>query len=326
MAKYAIGIDLGGTNIKAGLVDENYKILAESSIPTLVTRPVEAIINDMMLQIVGLTASYPAPQNDIVGIGIGSPGIIDSEKGTVIYSNNFNWKNVPLKGLIEQRTMYKVAITNDANAAALGEVAAGTGRNYRNAIVLTLGTGVGSGIILNGKIFDGCNLGGSEFGHTTLISGGEECTCGRKGCVEAYVSATALIREGRKAMEANPDSMLKKMSDANGGNLDPKMIFDAANQKDPAAAKIVEEYIMHLGDAIVNAINLFRPDIVLLGGGVCNQGNALTIPLNAYVRKHCFGGDKAFIPPIGIAQLDNHAGIIGGAALAFSTLNAPSWF
>lgn len=313
--KYKVGIDLGGTNINAGIVDENYQILREKSIPTLVGRPADEIIADMaalvseLIQTQGLDLSY------VTGVGIGSPGMIDAEQGIVRYSNNFNWENIPLAGKMQSLLSLPVAVSNDANCAALGELKAGAARSLQNAILITLGTGVGGGIIINGRIFEGGHAGGAELGHTMLIAGGKPCTCGRQGCVEAYVSATALIRDTREAAAADLDSVIHELCGHDLNRVNGKTAFDAALLLDKTGKKVVDRYITHLGDAIADYVNIFRPDIVLLSGGVCNQGAVLTEPLNEYIRSACFSGDKAFIPPVKCAELGNSAGVIGAAAL-----------
>lgn len=312
---YRIGIDLGGTNMKAGLVNESYDILYEDSLETRVNRPYEDIIRDMANLAELLIAKSGVPRDQFTGIGVGSPGMVDAAAGLVRYSNNFNWQGIPLVDLLKEYTLLPVAISNDANCAALGEQVAGAAKNHQNVFLITLGTGVGSGIIIDGKIFEGGHAGGAEFGHTMLIAGGEKCTCGRHGCIEAYVSATALIRETRRAWERHPNSLIGSLCNNDASAINGKTVFDAALENDPVAVNVLWQYITHLGDAITDAVNIFRPDIVLLSGGICNQGRTLTDPLNEYIRTQCFSTDKAYIPQVATATLDNHAGIIGAAAL-----------
>ena len=312
---YKIGIDLGGTNIKAGIVDAQYNILDEASVKTLAHRPYMEVIDDMANLVLSLIQKNNIPMEDIEGVGIGSPGLIDAANGIVAYSNNFNWENVPLCKELEKRLQKRTAISNDANCAALGEQKAGAAKDCKNVIMITLGTGVGGGIIIDGHIFEGGHAGGAELGHTMLIANGEPCTCGRKGCIEAYVSATALIRDTRRAATKNPSSIIHTLCNHNLDSINGKTVFDAALQNDATALTVKDNYIGYLGEAICDYINVFRPDVVLLSGGVCNQGEALTQPLNEYIKSRCFGTDKAFIPPVRIATLGNHAGTIGAAAL-----------
>lgn len=312
---YRAGIDLGGTNIKAGIVDEQQHIIAEASVPTMVERPYPEIIRDMAELVKRLLRECSIEESQLKSIGIGSPGTIDAKQGIVFYSNNFGWENIPLAEQLKTYFSCPIAVSNDANCAALGEVKAGAAQNAKNAILLTLGTGVGGGIILDGKVFEGAHAGGAELGHTSLIYGGEPCTCGRKGCVEAYVSATALIRDAKRAAMQHPDSKLNTLCGEDISRMNGKIPFDAAQEKDEVAQKVVKDYITYLGEAIVNFVNIFRPDIVLLSGGVCNQGENLTRPLEQYIQDKCFGKEKAFIPKVACAVLGNKAGIIGAANL-----------
>ena len=204
-------------------------------------------------------------------------------------------------------------ISNDANCAALGEVVAGTARGCQNAVLLTLGTGVGGGVILDGKVMEG-GVGGAELGHTTLIAGGELCTCGRRGCIECYGSATGLIREANRAADAHPDSLLASMR-AKEGEMNGLIAFEAMKQGDEVAKAVIDQYIEWVSEMVTNFVNIFRPEMVLLSGGICGQGRVLTDPVNAYVEKYAFAGKRIFIPPVMTAKLGNDAGIIGAANL-----------
>lgn len=312
---YRAGIDLGGTNIKAGIVDENQKILAEDSVPTRVERPYQEIIKDMADLVKNLLNKIHATDAELSGVGVGSPGTVDAANGVVLYSNNFDWDNVPLAAELGKYFTCPIKVSNDANCAALGEVKAGAAREIKNAILITLGTGVGGGVIIDGQVFEGAHAGGAELGHTSLIFGGELCTCGRRGCVEAYVSATGLIREAKRAAEKDPQSVMNELCKRDLSNMNGKIPFDAAEQKDPAGMKVVNDYITYLGESIANYVNIFRPDVILLSGGICNQKEKLTEPLTEYIKTKCFGGEKAFIPEVRCAILGNSAGIIGAANL-----------
>lgn len=312
---YRAGIDLGGTNIKAGIVDKDQKIIIEDSVPTMTERPYQEVIGDMANLVRRLLKQLDMDERELMGIGIGSPGTVDAKHGVIAYSNNFGWENVPLVEEMQRYFTCPIQVSNDANCAALGEVKAGAAREIKNAILLTLGTGVGGGVIVDGKVFEGAHAGGAELGHTSLIFGGEPCTCGRKGCVEAYVSATALIRDARRAAEANPASKLNELCGNDLGKMNGKIPFDAAWDGDEAAKKVVDSYIVYLGEAITDFVNIFRPDVVLLSGGVCNQGEKLTDPVSEYIKSQCFAGERAFVPPVRCAILGNRAGIIGAANL-----------
>lgn len=312
---YRVGIDLGGTNIKAGIVNRQQEIIAQGSVPTNVQRPYQDIIKDMAELVQNLFQQSGLKADDVVGIGIGSPGTIDAKTGIVVYSNNFDWENVPLVEELHKYLNYEIAISNDANCAALGEVKAGAAKDFDNVVLLTLGTGVGGGVVVDGKIFEGGHAGGAELGHTMLVRDGEQCTCGRRGCLEAYASATALIRQTKQAAMEHKDSKINEYCGHDITKINGKTVFDAAADGDATAKKVVADYISYLGDGIVDFVNIFRPDKVLLSGGVCNQGTNLTDPLNAYIKKYCFAGERGMIPEVVTATLGNDAGIIGAAAL-----------
>lgn len=305
--RYAIGIDLGGTNIAAGIVQEDYQILEKDSIPTGAERPWREIVSDMAGLAKKLIARCGLDEADCAGVGVGSPGTCNAQTGEVVYSNNIRWDHVPLCAEITRLTGFPCRISNDANCAALGEVVAGAAKGCKDAVLLTLGTGVGSGIVLGGEIFEGTESAGAELGHTTLISGGVPCSCGRKGCVESYVSATALIRMAKEA--AKPGSRLDK------ANLNARDVYEARAAGDETAAQVIAKYEEYLGEAAVNVTNLFRPEMLLIGGGVSGQGEALTGPVNDYVKAHCFGGTQSYVTKVAAASLGNQAGLIGAAAL-----------
>ncbi|MDE7477139.1 MAG: ROK family protein [Lachnospiraceae bacterium] len=312
---YRAGIDLGGTNMKAGIIDENQNILAQASVPTRAERPAEEVIADMADLVRQLIKALEIDTAELAGIGVGSPGLVDADAGVVRYSNNISWENVALVKELGKYFSCEIRISNDANCAALGEVKAGAAKDVANAILLTLGTGVGGGIILNGKVFEGSNAGGAELGHTSMILGGEPCTCGRRGCVEAYASATALIRDARRAAARDKKSLLNQMCDGRLENMNGRIPFDAALAGDAAAKEVVDNYYTYLAEAIANYVNIFRPDVVILSGGICNQGSRLTKPVEEHLSFLCFGGDRAFVPPVRCAVLGNNAGIIGAANL-----------
>lgn len=312
---YKVGIDLGGTNVKAGIVDEKQHILKEGSVPTQCERPFQEVIADIAGLVMGLINELSIEKEEIAGIGVGCAGMIDAKNGIVAYSNNIGWENVPLAKELKTYFDCPVRISNDANCAALGEVKAGAAQSVANAILLTLGTGVGGGVIIDGKVFEGAHAGGAELGHTNLVFRGEPCTCGRKGCVEAYVSATALIRDAVKMAKKYPESLMHTLCGGNLANMNGKIPFDAAQAGDAPAQAVIDDYIMYLGECITDFVNIFRPDVVLLSGGVCNQGEKLTKPVSEYIRSKCFAGEKAFIPPVKRAVLGNCAGIIGAANL-----------
>ncbi len=266
-----IGIDLGGTGIKIGIVDTAYEMLAQTSIPTGAERPYKQVIEDMGRTARRLLEDHGCSMEDCLGVGVGSPGTIDSENGVVLYSNNIRWDNVPLAEELKKYLPVPIYINNDANCAALGEVVKGAAKGYKNAAFLTLGTGVGGGIVIDGKIFEGGHPGGVELGHTRIRSEGRKCTCGRDDCLEAYASASALIKDAKEMAKQHTESQLWQLCEQNLDNMNAKIPFDAAWAGDACGKTLVENYIRYLADGIIDLVNIFRPDIIVLGGGVCAQ-------------------------------------------------------
>lgn len=297
-APVRIGIDIGGTETKIGLVDIHQKLIVQTSMPTASERPAKEIIREIGEKALELLDAQGIAMDQCVGAGIGVPGTVVRKTGVVRYSNNIRWENVPLAKEMENYLPIPIQIANDADCAALGEAYAGAGKECQDVVMLTLGTGVGSGIILDGEIYEG--KGGSEFGHMVIIENGEPCTCGRKGCLEAYVSATALKRDAKRAA---------------GTWRTPEEIFRAAAEGDAQMQEVVDAYIRRLGIGIVNIVNIFRPQLVLLGGEISAQGEVLLAPLREMMGEGCFGGDNGELPEIEIAALGSDAGMIGAASL-----------
>lgn len=311
---YRIGVDLGGTNIKVGVVNEANEIVGKASSPTGAQRPWQDIVADIAKTIDKALAAAGIGAQDCASLGVGCPGTIDSASGNIIYANNLAWDNVPLGKALGEIYPLPVRVANDANCATLGEVVAGAAKEYQSAVMLTLGTGVGGGVVIRGKLMEG-GPGDTELGHTTLILGGEPCTCGRAGCLEAYASASAIVREGKRRAEEDPKSIMNEMMRKNGGKMNGRIPFDAARAGDAAGQKVVDDYIYWLAAGIANMVNIFRPEVVLLSGGVCNEGEYLTKPLQKLVAKFAYAGERMYIPPVLRAQLGNDAGIIGAANL-----------
>ena len=312
--KYRLGIDLGGTNIVSGVVDENYNIIAKVRIKTKSPRPSEEIVADMIESAKQAVSKAGLNFADIDCIGVGCPGSIDPKEGVVIYSNNLDFNDVPVTRMIEEKLSKRVFIENDANAAAYGEFIAGAGKGSENFVMITLGTGVGGGIIIDGKLFEG-NLGaGAEIGHSVIVHGGEKCACGRRGCFEQYASASAIIRETKNAMLAHKDSLLWRVGSTD--NVTGKTAFDFKDT-DPYAKDVVDRYIEMLACGLVNFANVFRPEAIILGGGVCAQGEALLAPLREKFNSELFGGDVGPGVKITVAERGNDAGCLGAAALLF---------
>jgi len=310
--KYYVGIDLGGTDIKAGVIDDSYNIIAKHVAPTLPGRSVEAIVADMADA--GKTAVKMAglSESDIMYVGVGIPGAVNSRTNIIILTPNVGWKNVDFIPVFQKCWDIPVFLGNDADAAALAEVYAGAARGYDNVIVLTLGTGVGGGFVFDKKIFTGCGY-GTEPGHIIIVVDGEPCGCGARGCFEAYASVTALIREAKLIMAKYPDSLLFELCHGDASRVNGKIIFDAAKQNDAAAKVVVADYVKYVSAGIASLCNALRPQAVILGGGVCNAGEPLFAPLDKIARTMIFSTGDGEIPPILRAELGNDAGIIGAA-------------
>jgi len=311
MKKYCIGIDLGGTFIKGGIVDTNGTIITFDKTPTEVKKGNLAICENIAALIERLIEKSEIERSEIIGVGMGAPGMVDTIDGVLKCAENLLIENYPVAKKLREMTGFTVKVANDANAATLGEVKFGAAKNKKNVVMLTLGTGVGGGIVSNGVLVEGNEGAGAELGHTVIAMGGELCSCGRRGCAEAYASATALIRDTKKAMNAHKDS---KMWEIAIDNVDGKTAFDFA-ATDKYAKEVVDNYIYALATIVVNFANTFRPDAIILGGGVCAQGDSLIKPLTEIVNREIYGGELGPQVPVLVAELGNSAGVLGAAAL-----------
>lgn len=313
---YYAGIDLGGTNIVAGVLDENYNIISRDKAKTALPRSAEEVADDIARVMRNALEKAGLTLNDVDCVGLGTPGSVDAKRGVITYSNNFDWWNVPIVDMLSERLDgKKIYIDNDANAAALGELKAGCGRGKESIVAVTLGTGVGGGVVFHGKMLTGYNGAGGELGHTVVVVDGADCTCGRKGCFEAYASATALIRQTKEAMQADPSSIMWKLA----GSLDKVngiTAFDAMRKGDKAGEKVVNTYIRYLASGITNFINIFQPEVLCIGGGVCNEGDTLLKPLIKLVEEERYSKVNELQTEIKVASLGNDAGIIGAALLS----------
>ena len=313
MMDYYIGIDVGGTFIKAGIVDKNGNIITDGKIASECDKGGDKLADNAATLVFELLEKSGINKEQIVGAGMGFPGFIDSKNGIVVYSNNVRLSDFPIVKIMQAKLGLKVKVANDANVAALGEKMFGAGKDYNDMVMITLGTGVGAGIIIDGKLFEGNRSAGAEIGHMLLVHGGEQCTCGRKGCFEAYSSATALIRDTKRAMQNHKDSLMWEIGSVD--NVTGKTPFDYA-KTDKYAADVVNNYIEMLGSALTDIANIFRPEAIIIGGGVCAQGDNLVIPLKKKIQSELFGAD--FGSPevvLRVAELGNKAGILGAAAL-----------
>ena len=311
---YYLGIDLGGINIAAAVVDEGGQIVGRDSRPTPHASG-EVVADHMAAAARAAAGQAGIPLGEIASLGVGSPGAIDPQAGMVLKWYNLAFDRVPLSGLLRERLGLEVFLENDANAAALGEYAAGAGRGSASMVAITLGTGVGGGAVLGGKLYTGFNYAGMEIGHFVLEYNGRPCKCGRRGCFESYCSATALIKRTREEMERHPDSLLWQ---AAGGSLDRvegRTAFIAMAQGDETARAVVEEYTGYLGCGVASLINILQPEVVCIGGGVSNAGETLLAPVRAIVDREDYARNSLNRARVVRAQLGNDAGIIGAALL-----------
>ncbi|MCD7872166.1 MAG: ROK family protein [Clostridiales bacterium] len=310
----SIGIDLGGTNIVASVVNDKYEILGTGKLPTAVPRSAEEIFDDIASACKNAMNQANVNINDISSVGLGTPGTVNGD-GVIEFANNLGFDNVPAKDMLKERLGdVPVYIENDANCAALGEVYAGCGNGASNFVAVTLGTGVGSGIIVDGKIVSGVNFAGGECGHMVIMVDGEPCTCGRKGCWEAYASASALIRQTRAAMDLYPDSAMHDIVKEEG-KVSGRTAFDAMRKGDIAGINVVNNYIKYVACGLINIVNALQPEIICVGGGICNEGDTLMDPLRRYVQAERYSIHSKIQTKIMKAELGNDAGVIGAALL-----------
>ncbi len=312
---YKLGIDLGGTNIVAAVVDENFKIIARGKRKTALPRSAEKIADDMAAASLEAIKNAGLTIDQIDSCGIGAPGSVDPHTGMISYSNNLGFYEVDLAKMMKERLGKDFYIENDANAAAYGEYIAGAGKGSQNFVAITLGTGVGAGVIIDGKIYSGSNHAGAEIGHIVIQMNGESCTCGRNGCFEVYASATALIRQTKQAMERYPKSIMWELCDGKKENVNGLTAFDGMRKGDYAAEQVVDEYINYLAVGVANVINTFQPDVLCIGGGISYEGDTLILPLRKIVDGEDYARTMSKRTVIKTAELRNDAGIIGAAYL-----------
>ena len=312
---YRIGVDLGGTNIAVGLVDENDTIIFKRSRPTMPKRTAEEIADDIVELCFEVCREGGAQMEQISNIGVVSPGIANPLSGEVEYTSNLPFRSFNMSAYVKERTgAPRVALANDANAAAWGEAVAGAAKGTSSSVMITLGTGVGGGIIIDGKLLTGCNFAGAELGHMVIEKNGVPCPCGRRGCWESYSSATALIRMTREKIEEYRKAG-KKTVMSEQERITGRTACDAMRAGDAAGREVYEEYLSYLATGLANIINIFQPEVISLGGGVSGEGQSLIDDLTPLVRAEQYGKTLAKKTEIRIAQLGNDAGIIGAAAL-----------
>ena len=313
MKNYGIGIDIGGTYIKSGIIRYDGTLVVTDKLQTPSESDPHYLVNTISCLISQMLRQTSIKRKEVIGVGIGSAGAVDRVRGEVCFAANLGMQKVPLAHLVEEETGFAVKIANDANCACVGEWKFGNGKAYSDIILVTLGTGVGSGIIIGNQLFEGnCGAGG-EIGHMLLYKGGRQCSCGRRGCLEAYASATALVQITLEQMKKDKFTKLWNVLDESK-MITPQVVFEMSKQ-DKLAKKIVDEYIQNLGEGLVDLCNVFRPQAIIIGGGMSAQGENLIAPLRQYVADHIFAKDTT--PPVDVLQasLGNDAGVIGAASL-----------
>ena len=309
-----IGVDIGGTNLVAGLVDENFSLLDKVDTPANAKRPDREIVDDIIMLCKKLMEKHNLADKDIESIGIGVPGCCKDD--VILHCENINFHNTPIGKWIKEHIDAPVYLGNDADCAALGEAYAGATKDARHSVMVTIGTGIGGGIIIDKKIYNGFNSSGGEIGHMVIIGGGEQCGCGRKGCWEAYGSATALIRQTKAAVEKNPDSVLAKLVDGDLSKVNGKTAFDAMRAGCSVGTEVVDKYVEYFSIGITNIINIFQPEKLVIGGGVSKEGDVLISRIMKHVTAERYG-ETSGLPKttLHVAVLGNDAGVIGAAAL-----------
>ena len=312
---YRIGVDLGGTNIAVGVVSEDMKIIGRGKVKTKCPRPAAEIFDDIKVAVDMAIKDAGITMDEVSTVGVGTPGSVNKNNGYIEFANNLGFDQVPAKEMLEERLGKTVFLDNDANCAALGEAIAGVGKGVGNFVAVTLGTGVGSGIIVNGKIVSGVNYAGGEMGHTVIMVNGKQCNCGRKGCWEQYASATALISQTKEAMLNNKESKMWQLTNGNIDNVSGRTAFDAMRLGDEAAKEVCDNYIYYVSVGIINIINTFQPEFVCIGGGVSHEGDTILNPIRKHIDDERYSIHSAKQTQVVAAELGNDAGIFGAALL-----------
>ena len=312
---YKVGVDLGGTNISVGVTDANWSIIGRGVRKTGAGRPAAEVFDDLAAAVRGAVADAGLTLADVESVGIGTPGSVSKEKGSIEFANNLDFHNVPAREMLQSLLGCPVYLDNDANCAALGEALAGSGKGVSSFIAITLGTGVGSGIVIDGKIVNGVNDAAGECGHMVIAMDGEPCNCGRRGCWEAYASATALIAQTKAAMREHPESKCWELVEGDIEAVNGRVSFDAWRAGDPVGAALVERYMRCLAVGLGNLINALQPDKICVGGGIGHEGENLLAPLRELIKAERYTRYAEKQTELVSAALGNDAGIIGAAAL-----------
>ena len=312
---YRIGVDLGGTNIAVGVVNEKNEIIGRGNVKTNCPRPAAEIFDDIAVAVKMAVENAKISLDDVKSIGVGTPGSVNKGNGYIEFANNLYFDNVPAKEMLEERLGKTVYLDNDANCAALGEAVVGCGKGVKNFVAITLGTGVGSGIIVDGKLVTGLNYAAGEMGHTVICLDGKQCNCGRKGCWEQYASATALIEQTKEAMKEDPESKMWEVCEGNIEKVNGKVVFDAMAMGDVTAAAVANRYFHYVAVGLTNIVNTFQPDVICIGGGIANQKDVLLNPLKKIIANERYSIHASKQTEILCATLGNDAGIFGAALL-----------
>lgn len=310
-----IGIDIGGTTMKAGIVDNSNHLIATHALPTYASRESGEILEDIKLLVLELLTKASLSENSILSIGIGVPGTANQQTGILEYANNLNLNQVNICEYLEKAFYKPVRFENDAKAAAWAEYLLGAGKGTSSMVMMTLGTGIGGGIIINHRLWSGCNYAAGELGHMTIEHGGRPCTCGRDGCFEAYASASALIWSAKEQLPSHPNSLLWSLCQNNLDLLDGKAITTAVTRQDPIALSVWNTYLGYLAEGTANIINILQPDLLCIGGGLSQSGDLLLSPLKELVDKRIYTKDSQTKTQLTLATLGNDAGILGAALL-----------
>ena len=312
---FHIGIDVGGTGIKVGVIDDSLNIISEKSIPTCTSIPFPEQVERIAGCVLSAAEGAGLTRDRIASVGVGIPGIANLATGEIIKCTNMGWFHVPFREEFRKHLDVPLFIDNDANVAALAESVAGISAGTASSVFITIGTGIGSGIIVNGKIWNGFHGIGGEIGHVILDLDGVPCTCGNHGCLERYCSATALIRMARKAVAENQNTLIMKMVSNDITKIEARTVIDAAKENDPVASEVYSRYIDCLAQAVGSIVNLIDPEVIVIGGGVSKAGSFLLDPVRREFRKYVLYSDQP-LPEIKLAVLGSEAGIIGAAMLS----------
>ncbi len=310
MQKYVVGVDLGGTKISAALSNLNGEVISQTTVPTKAEEGEIPVLNRIIDSIEKVIKDGAVGYEDIKSIGIGSPGPLDAEKGTIIYTPNLPFKNFNLVDPIKNKFGVPVFLDNDANVAAIGEYMFGAGRGAKHIVFFTVSTGVGGGAVLNGKVYRGHTSNALEIGHMTVAPDGPRCNCGNIGCVEATSSGTAIAKRGQEAITSKVETSLRKYD-----KITSYEVFTEAAAGDEVCKDIIDNALNYLGIAVANAVSIFDPEIIIIGGGVSKAGDIVFDTVRNVVNKRCFKSmaESVKIVPAG---LGTDAGVIGAVALA----------